>query len=72
MSEEQKCVLCGEPAGQLYRIHLAFEKRRVDEIKATHPDWKDGDGGCFMCVNAIRADYGMPNLTEDEAKSLSK
>jgi len=62
-AETKKCLLCGQEYYHLYRIHLAFEMDKVEDIKKQHPNWIDSEGRCFPCVNYFRSKFDLPTLS---------
>lgn len=68
---EIECPLCGRKFSRLsFKLHLAFEKKQLLEIKADHPEWQEEGGACFPCINHYRAQFRLPLLSYDEAQPL--
>lgn len=66
-----RCPLCERKFSKLlFNVHLVFEKKQLAEIKKSHPDWTETDGACFPCINEIRKEFKLPELTKEECAPL--
>lgn len=65
------CPLCKEKHSAItFRLHLLFDKKQINRIRADHPGWQDKEGCCFLCANLYRQEFGLPPLSKEEFYAL--
>lgn len=65
------CPLCGEKVPELrFKLHLAFEKKQIQEIADDHPGWAPENGACLLCMNLYRQHNKLPPLAAEEFSKL--
>lgn len=68
-SEEKTCPLCGQKFSRTFKLHVAFEKKELDDLMKQHPDWTSASGFCLMCLNALREKFHLPVLSQQDAET---
>jgi len=53
---ESICKLCGKTVhGNTQAMHEAIDEWLLQKILLKHPEWKQSDGACPQCLEAIRS-----------------
>ncbi len=68
-SETKTCPLCGQKFNKLFKLHVAFEKKELDELAKEHPDWAGAGGFCLMCLNHLRERFHLAPLSQQDAET---
>jgi serine protease AprX len=55
-----ECPLCHDKVDKLlYRYHIDGEKKVIEQIKKTYPEWAKNDGVCSRCVDYYHTEVVM-------------